>query len=320
MPHRSGSRRYAHDPNTENSRYEVRRKLGEGGQASVYLVRLRGTDKLYAQKRIADHGSKATEHHILEDVLPGRHRRLANLNASFRHPGMHHLYFDYCDVGDLDMVINRYRKHNTKFPEPFIWHVVKQLAEALAFIHFGYDSSLADLPATWRRVVHRDLKPENVLLTFDGQRSGWPKVVLADFGIAGVPDERGFKSEYPWGTPAWQPPERPIAGIRGDVWALGGCLNAMATEGNPPLTPMPTDWANTHENMREWQSRKEARQPWTISPAYSDTLDVWLKEICDKNYKKRPDSYTLVTAITPTATRERERNVFKQPDWAWINT
>jgi serine/threonine protein kinase len=97
-------------------------------------------------------------------------------------------------------------------------------------------------------VLHRDLKPGNVLVDRNGLR---PMVI--DFGVSSLLEKKNARlahldRELPvplhgegiaiTGTLVFMPPEqaRGQADKRGDVWALGGLLQYLAT-GEPPLEP-----------------------------------------------------------------------------------
>ena len=146
-------------------------------------------------------------------------------------------------------------------PESFIWHTYLQLAEALAFIHEGYDRNNLDgwPPRSHQPVIHRDIKPSNIFLRRPRSRHEYPDMVLADFGVA-TDQVHSHKSpwEYICGTPVYQGPEIPALSRAGDAWSIGACVYELAM-GSPPIKkPSP--------GMKE--------EDWGLRPEEREVLDV----------------------------------------------
>lgn len=79
-------------------------------------------------------------------------------------------------------------------PLAFIWHIGLQVAEAIAFLHFGVDEGDAFNGQTgWPVLCHADLYPGNIFLylaSCEGPKTfgNYPNMVLGDFGCAGSPN------------------------------------------------------------------------------------------------------------------------------------
>ena len=135
---------------------------------------------------------------------------------------------EYCDRGDLEQFLERFRDSNTRVPEHKIWRLFLQLATALHHIHK-------------KKIVHADLKPSNILLT-----SKRDDVKLADFGISDVLSKNYNLIHAQKGSLRYMSPE--ILGGEGafnektDVWALGCILHEM-------LTLKPTFHATSEEAL-----------------------------------------------------------------------
>jgi serine/threonine protein kinase len=146
-------------------KYQLLRRLGEGGYADVYLgkhvhlgteaavkvlrMRLRETDVqafLSEAKTIAH-----LEHpHII---------RILDFGIEHDFP---YFVMDYAPQGTL----RQRHPHGTRLPLSTIVSYAGQIGEALQFAHN-------------KRIVHRDVKPENMLIGRDGNT-----LLLSDFGIA----------------------------------------------------------------------------------------------------------------------------------------
>jgi serine/threonine protein kinase/tetratricopeptide (TPR) repeat protein len=196
-------------------RYEVRKRLGEGGFGAVYLGHDTQLERAVAIKVFrggATGAPPAEAERLLREA-----RRLARL----RHPGIVAVH----DVGTQDgqiFVVSEYLAgqdlaHWLQCTTPSWQQAVKiviAVADALAYAH----SQL---------MVHRDVKPANVILTSAGDP------VLVDFGLA-LDDasagggELGIVS----GTPAYMAPEQ-VTGVahridgRTDIYSLGVILYEM---------------------------------------------------------------------------------------------
>jgi tetratricopeptide (TPR) repeat protein len=210
-------------------RFAVERELGRGGMATVLLAHDRSLDRLVAIKVLAPELSAA--------LGSDRFSREIRLTARLVHPSIVPL-FDSGQAGsclyyvmpfiDGETLRGRLLAHGAR-PGDEVAHVVRDLAEALAYAH-------------GMGVVHRDLKPENVF--WYGGRA-----LLADFGIATTIDTTHDGGPLTGtgtiiGTVAYMSPEqasgaKDIDG-RSDLYSLG-CVAFELLTGQPPFggtTPM----------------------------------------------------------------------------------
>lgn len=186
--------------------YEIQRRLGEGGMATVYLALQRSLDRRVAIKVMRRRMSDETE----EKRFLNEGRTLARLP----HPNIVGVY-DIVQTDELSYIAMEYleggvlserMKVGISLAEAI--GIVVQIADALQFAH---DSG----------VIHRDLKPANIL--FRGRNTP----VLTDFGIARLQNldaTRLTQSGMMIGTPAYMSPEQAQGGTvdgRSDQYALG---------------------------------------------------------------------------------------------------
>jgi len=211
---------------TIKGRYQIIKKLGEGGMGAVYLAEQISMARKVALKILQ--GNYANDEEFI-----GRFRREARLAASLNHPyivtvhdfdqGEDELLFiamEYVDGQRLTDIIRRDGPLD-------IGRAVRlgvQIAEGLEAAHrMG--------------VIHRDIKPENIMVVGDEDVE---KVKLMDFGIARLRDTGGMsrltRAGVIMGTPAYMAPEQAEGAEvseRTDVYALGIVLYEMLSGSVP---------------------------------------------------------------------------------------
>jgi tRNA A-37 threonylcarbamoyl transferase component Bud32 len=210
-------------PGTTLGPYEVVRRLGRGGTATVYLARDTRHHRSVAIKVL---------HPELAAALGSeRFLREIEIAASLHHPHILPLFDSGASDGLLyyvmPLVEGESLRRRLEQAEPLTTAeaiaIAQQVAAALDHAHR-------------QGVVHRDIKPENILLQ-DGQ------AIVADFGIARAIDTAGVdrlsEPGFATGTPTYMSPEQakgegPLDG-RSDIYSLGCVLYEMLT-GQPPFT------------------------------------------------------------------------------------
>jgi eukaryotic-like serine/threonine-protein kinase len=201
-------------------RYVLKREIGRGGAATVYLAHDVRHERLVAIKVL---------HHELSHALGAqRFLREIKLTASLQHPHIlpihdsgeaHDQLYYVMPYVEGDSMRQRLSADSRLSVEETV-RIGREVAGALAYAHE-------------RGVVHRDIKPENIL--FSGGHA-----VLADFGIARAINrahEKITQQGTITGTPAYMSPEqardRAFDG-RSDVYSLA-CVLYEAIAGVPPF-------------------------------------------------------------------------------------
>ncbi|WP_373653155.1 protein kinase domain-containing protein [Schlesneria sp. DSM 10557] len=205
-------------------KYQIERKLGQGGMGTVYLARNTDLKKLVALKVLPRDKAK-------NPTLVRRFKAEAQAAAQLEHPNIVAVY----DTGEADGYLyiameyvegidlfEQVRRRGT-IPVKRSIEIIKQVASALqhAFEH---------------NIVHRDIKPSNLLLRKDGV------VKVTDLGLARSIDDtletNITRAGTTVGTVDYMAPEQArsskSADIRSDLYSLGCTWYQMLT-GDPPF-------------------------------------------------------------------------------------
>lgn len=181
------------------------RLLGSGAGGTVWLVRHRPTNLLYALKLLHNQHDDAVRLQIrreIEILRAVQNPFVVPCHAMFDHGGQIQILLEYMDCGSLE------NRHITN--EPFLSHIAKQVLSGLAYLHR-------------HRIVHRDIKPSNLLINTKHQ------VKIADFGVGRILACTIDPCKSSVGTVSYMSPERintdlndgVYDGYAGDIWSFG---------------------------------------------------------------------------------------------------
>ncbi|KAI4088298.1 MAG: hypothetical protein L6R37_008225, partial [Teloschistes peruensis] len=253
-----------------------------------------------------DRDGRPREVRILRDIL-GDHRRLIKVNWWESKDSTTTMWYNYCSGGDLEGLVDAYISHQAHIPESFIWHAFLQLAEAFAFIHFGYDRlSIDGRPHKgFKPIIHRDVKPANIFIKPNDYAESYPSLILADFGIATTQTSTTDLI----GTLSYQPPEIPMHSREGDIWSLGACIHVLCT-GSPPMSRPPKG-----VKPRDWDTSPEARVIADVTRyGYSKQLRMALYLVCRVHRRDRVIGKALIDKVSKL---RDESGVRKEPLAKW---
>ena len=206
--------------------YELRREIGRGGTARVYLARQLQPDRDVAVK-VVENASEELANRLLReaDVLRRlRHPNIVSVYEAGVHGAAAFVVMEHM-AGD-----NLQRRLQEGLPLAEVRSIVRDIAAALDHAHGN-------------GVLHCDVKPENILFRDSPGMAGNTPALLGDFGIArlvgetgaGLRVEAGEQSSAPASLPYASPEQ--LAGReldhRTDLYSLGAVLHLMLA-GEPP--------------------------------------------------------------------------------------
>ena len=233
------------DPNTENFLQTVEKivdinhikkirleeinrikKIGEGGQAKVYMGEY--DKKKVAVKNMKNVDLKCFAHELVILALL-EHENIPKFYGIIREQNVLSLVFEFIEGNTLDQL------NIGNFTTQQKYNIIYQLASCLEYIHS-------------QNFIHRDLKPENIMLDNNGQ------IHLLDFSIAKVITNAEFTLTRAKGTLNYLAPEcleqsetsedqQIISKITSkvDVWAFG-CIVSWLFSGYIP-------WSDKYKDL-----------------------------------------------------------------------
>ncbi|KAF2120285.1 kinase-like domain-containing protein [Lophiotrema nucula] len=247
MPHANNSHfRCQGSSRSHRSNFERDVRLATPGafNGGIFLVHdRRHPSHVFIEKRIS--GRELRDGHAEREVDSLRHCDHPNITEFIHYEiqtyvgyrsSVGRLIIQYCELGDLETMIQNCRRRDYRLPEGFLWSIFWDMSRALCHLRTGRDATLDAASGHsiteiqgWSVIFHRDFKPQNVLLTSRG-RGRWPRAVLADFGCSVTQDQvrRGqgslIASRF---TGFFAPPEAPYWGLRSDVYGLGLTMHCL---------------------------------------------------------------------------------------------
>jgi serine/threonine-protein kinase len=280
------------------NKYEILKKIGTGGMASVYLARHIAFDELRAIKVVRSWMAE-------DEGFLTRLRSEAVMLRRLQHPnavrvddidnsedGRPFIVMEFVEGADLHAVIREQGPMSTTR----VVSLARQVAAALAAAHkIG--------------IIHRDVKPDNILLVKQNDGSEFVKVL--DFGIAKL---RGSTAEGPGMTqagmvlctPEYASPEQ-ARGLgsdrldgRTDLYSLGLVMYEMLTGELPfqPDTPMGILLAQINTPPRP---PTELKPELKISSAMSNFLMKALEKDPDQRFQSAEEMMEAMSKIDGSA-------------------
>lgn len=216
-----------------DSKYELIRRLGQGGMGAVYRARRKHIGDEVAIKVLLDKfvaGDEATE----------RFRREARAAAMLRHPNVVAIH-DFSDgAGASSPAYIVMELVEGRSLRDLLDQEGRIAAERLVTLMRGVCSGVS--AAHRKGVVHRDLKPDNIIVIPPERAGDQETVKVIDFGIAKLREADAgaglTQTGVLIGTPFYMSPEQCLGDpldTRSDVYSIGAILYEMLA-GAPPFT------------------------------------------------------------------------------------
>ncbi len=262
-------------------RYAVRRRIGSGGFATVWLAYDEQLDSPVAIKVLADNWTE--DHQIRQRFLEeGRYLRkvesphvVSVYDAGELDDGRPYLVMSYADQGTLAD-----RLEVDGLTPAQAMEVVRQVGAGLQALHD-------------RDILHRDIKPANVLFrSVDGPEAHSVRAMVGDLGLGKALDMSSRLTMIA-GTPTYIAPEQASAqspDARADQYSLAA-LAFLLLSGQPPFTHLSLSDA-MHPGDLPPVSTPERPFP----PAVEEVLHRGLA-------RRREDRYPTVTAFVQALER-----------------
>ena len=221
MLNNSNNNTYNNINSTKISDFIILSQIGKGAFGTVYLVKRKLDNKIYALKKIIIEKMKKKE---IENSL-----NEIRILASISHPNIIsykevfwdddsnslNIVMEYADDGDLSKKIIENKRNKIPFSEKKIWSFSIQIVEGLKYLHN-------------KRIIHRDLKSANIFLMKNGI------IKIGDLNVSKILKNKTSNNLHltQTGTPFYASPEvwrnEPYS-YKSDMWSLGCIIYEMCT-------------------------------------------------------------------------------------------
>ncbi|WP_458452951.1 Hsp70 family protein [Methanobrevibacter sp.] len=265
-----------------NGKLEVRKFLGEGAFANVYLVNHNYLDTLMALKIIKEPLKLSTnKKKVFREVTLAcqlRHENIINIFDAAEISNLsegNNAYFlmEYVSGGDLEQFLNSFMENNMFMPIERSLNLIRQILRGLNILHS------ANPP-----IIHHDLKPNNILLSFDDD--GHIQIKISDFGFA-KEITTGISDFDIAGARPYMAPElfTKTLSLESDVYAIGVIFYQLLTN----RYPYDIDKYTLEElfNLKPWE--KDLKPPSHYNENVFKELDQIVLKCLEFKAKNRYD-------------------------------
>lgn len=251
------------------SRYELLKKIGEGGMAEVYKAKCHKLNRFDAVKILKKEFSGDNE---LVEKFKREATAVANLSDNNiinifdvgSQDDIHYIVMEYVNGKTLKQII----QENVRLSYEKAMELAIQIARALDCAHRN-------------NIIHRDVKPQNILVTEEGV------VKVTDFGIAKSPTSVTItNSNKVMGSAHYFSPEQAkgnFVDCRTDIYSLGIVLYEMVTGKVPYDAESPVSVALKH-------IQEQVVPPRQINPSIPESLNKLILKAIEKDANKRYQS------------------------------
>jgi tetratricopeptide (TPR) repeat protein len=257
------------------NRYEIVRRIGEGGMGAVYQARDLELNRVVALKVIRPSLAKNPEilSRFKQELILARqvtHKNVIRIYDLAEFDGIKFITMDFIDGRDLKSVL----RENGKFAPRQAAEIIEQVCRGLEAAHS-------------EAVIHRDLKPQNIMM----DRSG--KITVMDFGIARSTAPGGMTHTGALvGTPEYMSPEQAKGeklDARSDIFSVGIIFYELLTGDTPYKAD--TSMASLYKRTRE-----KVPPPIELVPETPKLLNAIAVRCLEIDKEKRYASVTEILA------------------------
>ena len=150
--------------------FEFLKVLGSGNFGTVYKVKSKKNNKVYAMKEVVAKGKGkgvilSKNEPVFLKALPDQH--IIKFYKRFQEDGYLYIIEENAENGELKNLIEANKANKTHIPEEDLWNIFLQCMQGLANIHK-------------KHIIHRDIKPGNIFM--DNNMN----IKIGDLGTAAV--------------------------------------------------------------------------------------------------------------------------------------
>ena len=205
--------------------------LNAGCLGEIFLSKKKGSNELYATKRIAVqsiHQEPCLKKYIENEIMILKNLKHPNIVKLFDvkvKEDYIYLVMEYCNGGSLsDALNNHINKYGAPFSEELVKYLMKQILSGVEYLHK-------------HGIIHRDLKLENILLKYKSEYEAQyddiflSQIKIIDFDVS----SSTFTYNYNYNDPTfvYNDFDEIICDEKVDIWSLGILCYEMMTGKNP---------------------------------------------------------------------------------------
>ena len=258
------------------SNFEIISEIGRGSFSTVYKVKCKIDNCIYAMKEVnlpnLNHKEIDNSFNEVQILSKIKSEYIISYIDSFSQNGKLYLITEYAEFGDMEQIIKNRQITKNYFNENHLINIWKQIIKGILVLHKNH-------------ILHRDLKSANIFIIDEKIE----KIKIGDLNVSRIINEQKLKHTQT-GTPYYSSPEiwnnKPYD-YKSDIWSLG-CLFYEMTSFNLPFIG---------HSMKEIYDKIEECFIPQIPKHYSNNIKIIIKMCLRYNDKLRPTAEELIDYI-----------------------